>query len=390
MNKDGYTKQARQIMLDFAGRTGLEPVREDPHRYLWTDAFAVCNYLGEFNRTQDILWRDLALRLVDQVHNTLGRHRKDDLREGWISGLPEKEGALHPTIGGLRIGKPLGEGKPGDPYDERLEWNRDGQYFHYLTKWMHALCQVSKVTGDPKYLGWALELAVTSYSAFSYRLQSGRKRMYWKMSIDLTRPRVHSMGQHDPLDGFITFNELQAAASATSLAGEKDIRQAIDDLAQICRGMSLETSDPLGTGGLLFDACRVTQLKKQREPAEDSGLLASILTAAREGLTSFERSGTLGYSAEHRLAFRELGLSLGLAGIGLIFGDSCENPGFSGRPDSARPETDSLIRFIPLRHKIERFWLDSQNQFASTWVEHQDINSVMLATSLAPEGFLVI
>ena len=25
----------------------------------------------------------------------------------------------------------------GAPVDERLEWDRDGQYFHYLTKWMH-------------------------------------------------------------------------------------------------------------------------------------------------------------------------------------------------------------------------------------------------------------
>ncbi len=33
--------------------------------------------------------------------------------------------------------------------------------------------------------------------------------MYWKMSIDLTRPLVSSMGQHDPLDGFITYNEIK-------------------------------------------------------------------------------------------------------------------------------------------------------------------------------------
>ena len=29
------------------------------------------------------------------------------------------------------------------------------------------------------------------------------------MSTDLTRPLVPSMGQHDPLDGFVTCNELQ-------------------------------------------------------------------------------------------------------------------------------------------------------------------------------------
>ncbi len=34
--------------------------------------------------------------------------------------------------------------------------------------------------------------------------------MYWKMSIDLKRPLIPSMGQHDPLDGYITYNEIQS------------------------------------------------------------------------------------------------------------------------------------------------------------------------------------
>ena len=33
----------KEIMHDFASATGLEPVRSNPRRYLWTDAFAVCN-----------------------------------------------------------------------------------------------------------------------------------------------------------------------------------------------------------------------------------------------------------------------------------------------------------------------------------------------------------
>ncbi len=47
----------------------------------------------------------------------------------------------------MRIGKPLNERKPSEPFDERLEWDRDGQYYHYLTKWMHALHQVGRLTG---------------------------------------------------------------------------------------------------------------------------------------------------------------------------------------------------------------------------------------------------
>jgi len=34
--------------------------------------------------------------------------------------------------------------------------------------------------------------------------------MYWKMSIDLTRPQVSSMGAQDPLDGFVTLQRMKA------------------------------------------------------------------------------------------------------------------------------------------------------------------------------------
>jgi hypothetical protein len=87
---------ALELMLRFADRTGLTS-DAPPVRYLWTDAFAVCNFLG-LGRT------DLAQHLVDQVHHTLGRHRDDDRRSGWISGLAGHEAEAHPTAGGLRIG----------------------------------------------------------------------------------------------------------------------------------------------------------------------------------------------------------------------------------------------------------------------------------------------
>ena len=45
---------------------------------------------------------------------------------------------------------------------------------------------------------------------------------------------------------------------------------------------------------------------------------------------------------------------------------------------------------MPLREQIEGFWLEGKNREAGTWTEHREINMVMLATSLAPEGFLGI
>ena len=85
-------ERVHNLMKDFAWRTGLDPVTAGPQRYLWTDAFAVCNYLGLFGETGNAVYLDLALRLVDQVHHTLGRHCADDPRTGWISGLSPQEG----------------------------------------------------------------------------------------------------------------------------------------------------------------------------------------------------------------------------------------------------------------------------------------------------------
>jgi hypothetical protein len=39
---------------------------------------------------------------------------------------------------------------------------------------------------------------------------------------------------------------------------------------------------------------------------------------------------------------------------------------------------------------IESFWLEPENRQRGSWKEHEDINAVMLATSLAPEGYLLL
>ena len=87
-------------MTGFAERTGLIFSTRPPRRYLWTDAFAVCNYLELYRQTGKQHYQQDAKRLVSQVHSILGRHREDDSRRGWISGLEEQDGEQHPTQGG--------------------------------------------------------------------------------------------------------------------------------------------------------------------------------------------------------------------------------------------------------------------------------------------------
>jgi hypothetical protein len=348
------TTLAEQLMASFAERTGVTGERAS-RRYLWTDAFAVCNFLG-LGKT------DRALALISQVHHHLGRHRDDDpRRRGWISGLPDLAGEAHPTLGGLRIGKPLPERATDDVHDRELEWDRDGQYFHYLTKWMHALDQAARATRNPKLLLWARELADTAYRRFVYD-HDGSRRMYWKMSIDLMRPQVASMGHHDPVDGYITCLQLDASAARLDVRGP-DLANATADYRAMFDAAQLATADPLGIGGLLVDAYRLEQLGR------DASLRDALLAAARTGLSYYVEQPHLYSRADRRLAFRELGLAIGLAAAGAM-------------------HAKELAQFDRVRESIKSFWLDGDHRRSRSYRDHEDINDVMLATSVAPTGLL--
>jgi len=384
------TEQAIELMTSFAERTGLTSQKAQ-RRYLWTDSFAVCNYLGLARTTGDERYEQLALGLVDRVHRVLGRHRSDDARTGWISGLTEHEGEERPTRGGLRIGKPLAERRPDDPFDERLEWDRDGQYFHYLTRWMHALDLVARATREPRYNLWARELAETAHDAFTYAPPGGGPvRMYWKMSIDLARPLVPSMGHHDPLDGLVTFVQLQATANGLERSPEAPkLAAGVADFIAMGEGADWATADPLGLGGLLMDACRVEQLEPSEAFSQDE-LFERLLSAALVGLQSSGLQSELRRPAATRPAFRELGLAIGLQAVERMWKAVEEQRGSSRGSPETRALLEDLMRYVSIRGEIEGFWLEPEHRRVETWTEHRDINEVMLATSLVSEGCLVL
>ncbi|MCD4804756.1 MAG: hypothetical protein K8R07_03680 [Desulfobacterales bacterium] len=391
MKQNTSLSMVHEIMTEFANLTGLSPARKAPRRYLWTDAFAVCNFLDLYLQTSDDKYKNLALLLVDQVHNVLGRYRENDSRTGWISGLDEQEGKMHPTKGGLRIGKNMNERSPSDPFDENLEWDRDGQYYHYLTKWMHALNRMSRVTTDTTYNTWAIELAKTAHAKFTYVPSfGGQKCIYWKMSIDLSRPLVQSMGQHDPLDGFITYTQLQMCVADDSKKSlYPDLNKEITDMANICKGKSWGTDDPLGIGGLLCDAYKVAQMIVSSY-FEQTDLLETLLDSSLIGLESFVRMNPLKLSIDYRLAFRELGLSIGARAVQKLHGLIEEKPAFFKESLPLRKRIEMLMQYTPLIEIIENFWLERTSREAKSWMDHRDINMVMLATSLAPDGFLTL
>ena len=196
----------------------------------------------------------------------------------------------------------------------------------------------------------------------------------WKMSIDLSRPLVASMGQHDALDGFVALAELRATAlELRCLSQGPVLEDEMGRLAALIDARHLATADPLGLGGLLMDAGRLDQLAG---PGSRSGhtLLPALLASAGEGLRHCAQRDELRRPAALRLAFRELGLAIGLHAVELL-------------KEGAPPD---LRRHLPLGAQIEAFWRDPVHRREATWSEHRDINEVMLATSLLPEGCLVL
>ncbi|MDP2275037.1 MAG: hypothetical protein Q8K32_30115 [Archangium sp.] len=372
------TQRAAQLMQRWARRTGLLSGQAN-QRYLFTDAMAVCTLLSFARETGEEQYLELATRLVNAVHFTLGRHREDDWREGWLSGLSERGASAHPTWGGLRIGKPLAERRWDDAPDEQLEWERDGQYLHYLTRWMHALDQLARYTQEPRYNVWARELAAVAWAAFSVQPgRTGGRQLVWKMSIDLSRPLVETMGQSDAVDGLITCVQLQATAVALHASAEgpslTEERAGFAALAQ-----SPSTHDPLELGSLLTHAWRVTQLQKAGARF-DPGLLPSLLSSALEGLAHYAQQNALHRPALSRMAFRELGLAIGLHALERL---SAREPS----RDTA-PLVEALSPATLLGSEIDAFWLDAAHREAASWREQLDLNEVTLATSLCPQGYL--
>ena len=174
---------------------------------------------------------------------------------GWISGLSEAEGEAHPTRGGLRIGKPLPERAAGRAAGRAA---RVGARRAVLPL-PHEVDARAR-PGDARDGAAALHrLGARARARRAPRLhvraapRRSPKRMYWKLSIDLSRPVVASMGQHDPLDGLVTYAQLEATRRGS---GARASARRSTDFAAMIEPEALATADPLGLGGPVDDAYR--------------------------------------------------------------------------------------------------------------------------------------
>ena len=364
-SRDNSADLAKKLMDEFAEKTGLTDGGEGSQdRYLWTDAFAVQNFLALSSIYDDEKYKNLARNLIDQVHYALGRFAPDDTRTGWISGLSEEEGKKHPTLNGLRIGKKELERQKSEPFDSTKEWDRDGQYYHYHTRWIHALLQAADPLENEQLLTNAAELCRAGRH-FLHKA-NGEPRLYWKMSVDLSYPQVTSMGAHDPLDGYLT--ALECSIMATD---ETDLSDYLETLEVVCSGKNWMTTDPLGLGGLLLNTVRSAELNRHTKLPE-SIRPRKLFEDTVQGLDKWEFQTSLSSSAKYRLAFRECGLSLGLR-VADAYRDSFAHDNL----DIHRLDDKQNIA-----NDIELFWGDSDNRKQPVYLDHQNINHVSLASSL--------
>ena len=122
----------------------------------------------------------------------------------------------------------------------------------------------------------------------------------------------------------------------------------------------------------------------------DSHRLASLLADAEMGLDIYVRERP--FRPVHKLPPR-------VSGTGAVY----RHPGHSENADDDRAAPGTFFkpartggqaieahRFERLSGIIDRFWRQPIHQQSDTWCEHRDINSVMLATSLAPDGYLIL
>ena len=169
-------------------------------RYLWTDAFGVILLASLYTELGERGYLDQAQWVVAEVERVLGRPR------------------------GIRIGEAP---------------DRDGQYFHYLSMWLYALCVLGRHLPEYKRKGVALVRAI--HDAFVVPSRG----VVWKMNEDLNGPYPGTgFGALDAFDGYVAYRLLDEQTLSREI---NDMRLLIDRSAP-----DLVITQDLGLGMMLW------------------------------------------------------------------------------------------------------------------------------------------
>lgn len=237
-----------------------------PHglRYLWTDAFGVCNYLTLYHSTSERRYLDRAQSLVADVDRVLGRRR------------------------GYRIGQAP---------------DRDGQYFHYLVMWIYALTELAKVC--PSYHERAVQLVKDIHPHFVERGAG----VLWKMKEDLSGPYPGYPGYSglDMFGGYVVYR----------LADEHALSAEIADMEQLISRTykGFRASQDLGLGMSLWLAHFFPDEEWARVVRQRSLDILGMMWRDHDDQSGYFIRDAV-FEPDQKFAFTNYGVSLGLQATG--------------------------------------------------------------------------
>ena len=297
-------------------------------RYLWTDSFAVLAYVSlakgyqlQGNEAFAQKYHGAADRLINVVHDSLGKPADNEHKMRINSESPS-------GYVGLRIGKVLSQRVT----DYGMHY--DGQYWHYIDKWLFALARADRVK----------DAILIAKSSFPYFYDSTGGGIRWKLSVDATAPPElkHSCPNDDTVAALIVFSLLETHRTSDM----PSLREEIRVLKTSLRDYAVRpTADPLGWG---MDALYDQFLKNK---------------PYRKGLALYHSRAL--HPAHISLPFRLYGAMIG----GRLAG-----------PETVLPEKIEALVDLALEHE--------RKAQAQGDEEHSSINRVMLAMCLLSPGAL--
>lgn len=307
-------------------------------RYLWTDAFGVLAYtsLAQYYESQGRLdeaqqYKHAADTLIQVVHKCLGSPRskkRDDLMT--------KDTSSPTGHVGLRIGK-VHSRKVTD-----YGMSYDGQYWHYVDKWLLALARSGHVT----------EGILIAKSCFPYFFDYGNGNIpgwgggiRWKLNVDASAPPSleRARASDDALVALIVFSILQAHRD---VASDESLEDEIKLLRVALQGYRPRvTDDPLGWG---LEAMCDQYLQGHPRQAALKSLASSAL-----------------HPSHLSLPFRLYGAMIGAR--------------IAGESVAPQDAVDQLVQ-LSLKHEARAAAIGVE--------EHSSINRVMLAMCMLCPGVL--
>ena len=386
-------------------------------RYLWTDAFAVLNLVTDAARCGDegdeggrAAALDAALALVETTTRTLGSPRAPDLPmapseyppftlDPVVPQTPHRANGRKPRWRGLRIGKRLAA-KSSDP-----GMALDGQYFHYVDKWLVALARLASELpeDDPRRVRVATEAvhvvkdvhphfierepfsngpSIDAFSADRDARQETRVGapigVRWKINADaspvvgLPRARPSS----DAVSGSIAYGLVDRAARAAGV--RVPIEHERGEMRRIARALSPGVSlDALGWGLQAWEAQWLARDDADAD-AEADGRWAEFARDVRSR-RAFDRV-VAGDPARTGLPFRAYGAYLGARVSGV---DDIGDAAAGLARDAARRELRKALAEDPF-DDASKTGESGASPFSDDLTA---INRVMLASALDPLAF---